>query len=111
MTMPREITPRNTGGSRAGAAKGGRARMGRLTPEERSENARKAAAARWVKNEDESLESAVLAGEVLPAEDDSSLPDAKHRGVLRLLNIELPCYVLSDGRRVVGRTSATEMLT
>jgi hypothetical protein len=23
----------------------------------------------------------------------------------------MPCYVLSDGRRVIGRTSATEMLT
>jgi hypothetical protein len=39
------------------------------------------------------------------------LPEATHKGYLRLLELEIPCYVLSDGRRAIGRTSATEMLT
>lgn len=35
---------------RKGGAKGGKARAERMTPEQRSESARKAAAARWAKN-------------------------------------------------------------
>jgi hypothetical protein len=65
-----------------GAAKGGRARAEVLTPEERAESARKAAVARW----------------------GSDLPKATHgdpEHPLRIGDIELPCYVLDDGRRVV----------
>lgn len=36
-------------GGKAGGRKGGKARMAALTPEERSENARRAARARWAK--------------------------------------------------------------
>ena len=39
------------------------------------------------------------------------LPEAKYKGVLSLVGTELPCYVLSNGQRVVGRTSFTELLT
>ena len=39
--------PERTPGRRAGGLKGGRARAEKLTPEERSEIARKGAAARW----------------------------------------------------------------
>lgn len=39
--------PARTLGHRAGGLKGGRTRADKLTPEERSEIARKAAAARW----------------------------------------------------------------
>ena len=39
--------PERTPGRRAGGLKGGRVRADKLTPEERSEIARKAAAARW----------------------------------------------------------------
>jgi hypothetical protein len=56
-----------------------------------------------------------LALEAIEAElempDDYPIPEAKYRGALRLLELEVPCFVLSDGRRVIGRTSATEMLT
>ena len=38
-------------------------------------------------------------------------PEAKHKGFLNLLDIDIPVYVLTSGQRVVGRTSATEMLT
>jgi hypothetical protein len=40
--------------------------------------------------------------------------EARLRGVLRLAidqEFEIPCYVLSNGQRVIGRTSATEWLT
>jgi hypothetical protein len=32
-------------------------------------------------------------------------------GYILPLDLEIPCYVLSDGQRVVGRTGMTEMLT
>lgn len=45
---------------------------------------------------------------------DTGMPEAKLRGVLRFPldeTFEIPCYVLNDGQRVIGRTSATEWLT
>jgi hypothetical protein len=68
---------------------------------ERSEIARKAAQTRWQKAKPTEEEAASR----------DALPEAKYRGVLRLLNMEIPCYVLDNGQRVIGRTSATEMLT
>ena len=44
-------------------------------------------------------------------EGDNDLPEAKHRGYLNFGELAIPVYVLSDGQRVVGRTSITEMLT
>lgn len=41
----------------------------------------------------------------------SNLPEAKYKGFLNLMGFEVPCYVLDTGQRVIGRTSATEMLT
>lgn len=41
----------------------------------------------------------------------SDLPEAKYRGFLNVTGAEIPCYVLDTGQRVIGRTSATEMLT
>ena len=41
----------------------------------------------------------------------SNLPEAKYKGFLNLVGLEIPCYVLETGQRVIGRTSATEMLT
>jgi hypothetical protein len=49
--------------------------------------------------------------EVLPAEIYKTLPTAEHRGALSLMEASIPCYVLSNGQRVIGRTSLTEMLT
>lgn len=82
------------------AAKGGRARASKLSPEQRSDLARRAVNARWAK--------------VRGAEEGISpegLPTARYRGVLRLLDREIPCYVLDDEQRVIGRLAATEMLT
>src|SRR5947209_4713816 len=39
------------------------------------------------------------------------LPEATYRGYLSLVDYEIPCYVLSNGQRVIGRTSATELMT
>lgn len=66
-----------------GRAKGGKARSEALTAEQRKEIASKAARTRWEKQN-------------LPVADFGS-PDRP----LKLLNTEIPCYVLSDGTRVL----------
>lgn len=35
-----------------------------------------------------------------PADDSDGIPYATHKGVLRLGDVELRCYVLSNGKRV-----------
>ncbi len=62
-------------------SKGGKALAAKLTKEERSENARKAAAVRW------------------------KTPRATHDGVLAFGDLELACANLPDGRRVVSQES------
>jgi hypothetical protein len=77
-----------------GRAKGGLARSEKLSPERRSEIARKAARARHSQAE-------------APA-----LPKATHKGVLNIANVEIACFVLDDGRRVIsgrGMTAAIGM--
>ncbi|MBN8995874.1 MAG: hypothetical protein J0H94_11665 [Rhizobiales bacterium] len=81
----------------------------------RSEIARNAAKARWAKVEAaEELtlspeEEAEAERETVPASTD--MPTAIHRGVLNIIGFQVPCYVLNNGTRVIGRTSATEILT
>jgi P63C domain len=92
-------------------ARGGHARAESLTPEERAEIARKAATARWAKpeahepeeREDDALEEIL---DPIPA-----MPIARWRGMLNIVGLEVPCYVLDDGQKIIGRTSATELLT
>ena len=84
----------------AGASKGGKARAGSLSPEQRSEIARHAVKTRWARRRDR-----------VQSETENQLPEAKYKGFLNLLDMEIPCYVLKNGQRVIGRTSATEMLT
>ena len=67
---------------------GGIARAEKLSSDERSEIARTAAVARW------------------------GLPKASHFGTIAVGNIEIPCFVLEDGRRVIsgrGLTTAVGM--
>lgn len=68
---------------KSGKAKGGIARALKLTPEERKTIAQKAAKERW-------------SGDVLMATHGS--PDRP----LRIGNLEIPCYVLSNGMRVLS---------
>lgn len=84
---------------RAGRALGGRRRAENLPPERRSEIGRLGALAKKAR----AIDKGKLAS--------PGLPEARHWGVLRLLEMEIPCYVLEDGRRVIGRTAATVMLT
>lgn len=96
--------------NQSGKAKGGRARAESLSPEARIEIAKKAATARWSKpkiksdnhrsdDEDETLSP------------DSKMPIARWRGSLNIVGIDVPCYVLDNGQKIIGRTSATELLT
>lgn len=91
-----------------GRAKGGFARAQSLTKEQRKESAKLAAEARWKKarEREREIEDEV---EILPPE--PSMPIARHRGVLNIVGLEVPCYVLDDGQKIIGRVSATELLT
>lgn len=85
-------------------SKGGRARAEALTPERRAEIAKAAADARWAKPEPEVEEDEVIVA-------DPTMPIARWRGTLNIIGMEVPCYVLNNGARVIGRTSATEVLS
>jgi P63C domain len=85
-----------------GAAKGGRARASVLTPEQRSDIAREAVRARWIKAG--KLKS-VSDAEASPAQTEEkpkvpAIPFSMFRGTLQLGPISLDCHVLDDGRRV-----------
>lgn len=84
-----------------GKAKGGIARAEMLTPERRTEIAKTAAEARWnrLKENDDYVDTK------------EEYPVAKYKGYLPILGVDIPCYVLSNGVRVIGRTSTTELLT
>lgn len=77
-----------------GRAKGGIARREKLSPERRSEIARQGALARNAHRNEEKL------------------PRATHKGALKVADLEIPCFVLEDGRRVIsgrGMTTAIGM--
>lgn len=82
-----------------GRSRGGKARAQALDPKNRSEIASRAARTRWAKRK---------ASHAPPSD---SVPVAKYSGVLELAGAELPCYVLEDGQRVIGRTQFTTALT
>lgn len=73
--------------SELGAAKGGKARAKKLSPEQRREIASKAAAARWGAQ-----------GKKPP-----SLM-ATHEGALKIGDMEIPCAVLENGQRVLTQS-------
>jgi hypothetical protein len=77
--------------SRLGAAKGGKARAAAMTSAERSEAARAAVMARWTKEKGTAKSHA-------PIQATYGAPDRP----LRIGEIEIPCYVLVDGRRVLA---------
>ena len=70
-----------------GKAKGGAARAASLTPERRKEIAMRAVQAK---------------------KDRAAMPKVTHEGVLKILDIELPCYVLASGQ---NRTRRSEKWT
>lgn len=101
--------------SRMGAAKGGRARANVLSAEERKEIARKAVTARWEKagkvretpgpsDEDDEVELIVDAAEP------QQLPFALFSGILTIGELEIPCHVLNDGKRVLHQRGIVKSL-
>src|SRR5450631_4346426 len=90
----------------SGKVRSGKARMEKLTPAQRSDLARAGAAERWRKARATRMQVANAddPDEVVPA---GPMPGAKYKGVLNLVGMEIPCYVLDNGQRVIGRTSAT----
>ncbi|TAL89478.1 MAG: hypothetical protein EPN69_13385 [Rhodanobacter sp.] len=73
---------------------GGKARAAKLSQEQRSEISRMGALAMHANKER------------------PSLPTATHKGVLKIADLEIPCFVLDDGRRVIsgrGMTNAIGM--
>jgi hypothetical protein len=103
-----------------GRVRSGKARMDKLSPEQRKQLARDAAMERWRKararqvvkdtgnmmpGEKQPSDEAIA--EVLPSVP-SDLPIAKWPGQL---SIGIPVYVLNDQRRIISRTGATDFLT
>src|ERR1051326_7703187 len=70
-----------------------------MTATERKERASKAAAARWAKEKEKQ------------GPPKRRLPVALYKGVVDLGGREIPCYVLDNGQRVIGRTAYTYTLT
>lgn len=70
---------------------GGKARAQKLSKEERREIAREAALARWKK-------------------DGKPVPRATHEGMLVIGDMEIPCAVLQDGRRVLSENGITNAI-
>jgi P63C domain len=71
---------------RLGGLKGGKARAAKLTPEQRSEIAKKGAQTRWANQKETRIREVLCGSEDQP---------------LRIHGIEIPCYVLDDDTRVI----------
>jgi hypothetical protein len=82
--------------AKLGASKGGIARANALSEEQRRDIARRASEARWAKTRaDNQIEG---------------IPRATHAGVLKIGGIEIPCYVLEDGRRLLSQRGMVKAL-
>lgn len=93
-----------------GKARGGFARAKSLSPDERAESARKAARARWAKPTNEAEAKIEIAEDDIISPE-PAMPIARWRGSLNIIGLDVPCYVLDSGEKIIGRTSATELLT
>ena len=95
-------------------SRGGSARATALSPDRRKEIASEAAKRRWQRQREADpmiLDADALDADAEVIETDKALPVARWRGVLNLVGVDVPCYVLDDGQKIIGRTSATEVLT
>ena len=99
----------------AAKVRGGKARAEALSPDQRKEIARNAAIARWapmpLSEESDPPQFREAAEEDDGLEPTDTMPTARWRGALQIVGLEVPCYVLDNGDRIIGRTSATELLT
>jgi hypothetical protein len=103
--------------SEANASKGGRARANVLTPGERSEIARQAVRARWIKAGKLKENDTPKVDAAAPMEPDTTeplepeMPVSLLRGTLQLGDIELECHVLNDGRRVLTQREVVRAIS
>jgi hypothetical protein len=81
-----------------------------MTAEERSEQARRAAAARWKKDPKQKAEGASPPLSE-PVSITDALPHSLLRGTLPLSDISIECHVLSDGRRVFTQREIVRVLS
>lgn len=97
--------------SQRGAQKGGRARASVLTSDERKAIARKAAAARWAKDEPErDDEHEVVEGEMVH-DTSSPIPFSLFRGTLEISDLQIECHVLNDHRRVFTQREVVRIVS
>ena len=100
-----------------GASKGGKARSSVLTPEQRKEIARNAVRTRWAKAKGISVDEV---GQVSTSLDPNNatlvIPDSADifsmfSGNLDIGNVSFPCYVLSNGKRVITQREVVRLMT
>ena len=89
--------------SKLGASKGGKARAEALPPEERQRIAREAIATRWAREKGESNHEDILTATHGSPDHPLRIPDG-------VGYIEIPCYVLEGGRRVVIQKNMMDAL-
>jgi len=94
---------------RCGGRKGGAMRAARMTPQERAEASRKAAARRWAKMPKAMLEPPHPAS-IDPTAAPPPSPFAKHPGELLLGGDPIDCYVLDTGERVITLSAILKTL-
>ncbi|HEV8415677.1 MAG TPA: P63C domain-containing protein [Bryobacteraceae bacterium] len=100
----------------SGRQRAGRARMKKLSMEERKELARGAAKARWGKHRASMRGPGEVSTSDAPKTDPivlqaNTLPVARWPGEIEIGQSKIACYVLDDGRRVISRGAATAFLT
>jgi len=103
--------------AKLGAEKGGQARANVLSPEQRSEIARNAVRARWLKagklKQTESKAGVFTspAPKPAPVPPKDAQPHSLLPGTLHIGSVSLECHVLSDGRRVFTQSEVVRVLT
>lgn len=90
-------------------SRGGSARATSLSADRRKQIASEAAKQRWDRQRE--IDPTLVEADAENIEPDKAMPIAHWRGMLNLVGVDVPCYVLDDGRKIIGRTSATEVLS
>jgi hypothetical protein len=114
--LPETIREQAQNLSALGASKGGKARASVLTAEQRSEIARAAVRARWIKagklkDIAPSTRKKTRSHQSDEAASPPPLPFSTFRGKLEIGDIKLECHVLNDGRRVFTQGEMVRALT
>lgn len=116
MSDKQDANPEAKKWSELGAAKGGKARANVLTPQERSDIARRAVRSRWakegkLKNTEEADKNVDEPDQLEDSVDKPEIPYSMFPGTLQIGDVELGCHVLSDGRRVLTQGEVVRAIT